>query len=98
MYIIYCLFRRGRALIFIRLVFVTLGPLPNPDKILEVVNTLLKARLTAKQGTPTQDLSDSVKFASVNYTSKFFSRGFAAFCSEYVITILMLLICSFYSL
>ncbi len=90
MYIIYLLCRRGRALIFIRLVFVTLGPLPNPDKILEVVNTLLKTRLITKQGTTTQDLSDSVKFASVNYTSKFFSRGFTYFCSEYVITILML--------
>ncbi len=83
MYIIYHLCRRGRALIFIRLVFVTLGPLPNPDKVLEVANTLLKTRLTTKQDTTTQDLSDSVSFASVNYTSEFFSPGFASFCSEY---------------
>ncbi len=73
MYIIYHLCRRGRALIFIRLVFVTLGPLPNPDKVLEVANTLLKTRLTTKQDTTTQDLSDSVSFASVSYTSEFFS-------------------------
>ncbi|XP_058629477.1 mucin-2 [Onychostoma macrolepis] len=59
---------RGRALISIRLVFVTLGPLPNPDKVLEVVNNMLKTRLTTKQDTTTQDLSDSVNFANVTYT------------------------------
>ncbi|XP_016088975.1 chitinase-like protein PB1E7.04c [Sinocyclocheilus grahami] len=58
----------GRALIFIRLVFVTLGPLPNPDKILEVANTLMKTRLTTKQDTTTQDLSDPVSFVNVTYT------------------------------
>ncbi|XP_016342947.1 uncharacterized threonine-rich GPI-anchored glycoprotein PJ4664.02-like [Sinocyclocheilus anshuiensis] len=58
----------GRALIFIRLVFVTLGPLPNPDKVLEVANTLMKTRLTAKQDTTTQDLSDPVSFVNVTYT------------------------------
>ncbi|XP_059411004.1 mucin-5AC-like [Carassius carassius] len=58
----------GRALIFIRLVFVTLGPLPNPDKVLEVANTLLKTRITTKQDTTTQDLSDPVSFVNVTYT------------------------------
>ncbi|XP_026120840.1 mucin-5AC [Carassius auratus] len=58
----------GRALIFIRLVFVTLGPLPNPDKVLEVANTLLKTRITTKQDPTTQDLSDPVSFVNVTYT------------------------------
>ncbi|XP_042571947.1 LOW QUALITY PROTEIN: uncharacterized threonine-rich GPI-anchored glycoprotein PJ4664.02-like [Cyprinus carpio] len=58
----------GRALIFIRLVFVTRGPLPNPDNVLAVANTLLKTRLTAKQDTTTQDLSDPVSFVNVTYT------------------------------
>ncbi|XP_016346602.1 mucin-17-like isoform X4 [Sinocyclocheilus anshuiensis] len=58
----------GRALIFIRLVFVTLGPLPNPEKVLEVANTLLNTRLTTKQDTKTQALSDPVSFVNVTYT------------------------------
>ncbi|XP_042616099.1 uncharacterized protein LOC122145626 isoform X3 [Cyprinus carpio] len=59
---------RGKALIFIRLVFVTLGPLPNPEKVLEVANTLLQTRLKTKQDTSTQDLSDPVSFVNVTYT------------------------------
>ncbi|XP_026129210.1 uncharacterized protein LOC113109692 [Carassius auratus] len=59
---------RGKALIFIRLVFVTLGPLPNPEKVLDVANTLLKTRLATKQDTTTQDLSDPVSFVNVTYT------------------------------
>ncbi|XP_043100732.1 uncharacterized threonine-rich GPI-anchored glycoprotein PJ4664.02-like [Puntigrus tetrazona] len=59
---------RGKALIFIRLVFVTLAPLPNPDKVIEVANTLLKTRLATKQDTTTQDLSDSVSLVNVTYT------------------------------
>ncbi|XP_043089850.1 uncharacterized threonine-rich GPI-anchored glycoprotein PJ4664.02 isoform X2 [Puntigrus tetrazona] len=59
---------RGKALIFIRLVFVTLAPLPNPDRVVEVANTLLKTRLATKQDTTTQDLSDSVSLVNVTYT------------------------------
>ncbi|XP_016417274.1 chitinase-like protein PB1E7.04c [Sinocyclocheilus rhinocerous] len=58
----------GRALIFIRLVFVTLGPLPNSEKVLEVANTLLNKRLTTKQDTKTQALSDPVSVVNVTYT------------------------------
>ncbi|KAL1281983.1 hypothetical protein QQF64_000786 [Cirrhinus molitorella] len=57
----------GKALINIRLVFVTLGPLPDPDKILEVANTLLGTRLSTKEDTTTT-LSDDVRFVGVNYT------------------------------
>ncbi|XP_050962020.1 LOW QUALITY PROTEIN: uncharacterized protein LOC127163049, partial [Labeo rohita] len=57
----------GKALINIRLVFVTLGPLPNPDTILEVAKKLMTTRLATKADTTTT-LSDAVSFVSVNYT------------------------------
>ncbi|XP_073699231.1 uncharacterized protein [Garra rufa] len=55
----------GRAIIYIRLVFVTTGPLPNPEKVLQVANTLLTTRLTTKEDTT---LSDPVSFINITYT------------------------------
>lgn len=89
MYIIWHLCRLGKALINIRLMFVTLGPLPNPDTILNVAKDLMTTRLATKEDTTTT-LSNDVRFVSVNYTSKFFSPAFAFFCSEYVIQMVML--------
>lgn len=59
-------------IIFIRLVFVTLGPLPNEKEIVEVANTLLYSRLATKLATRTQRLSDPVSFVNITYTSEFF--------------------------
>ncbi|XP_048052544.1 mucin-5AC isoform X6 [Megalobrama amblycephala] len=58
----------GRVIIFIRLVFVTLGPLPNENEIIQVANTLLYSRLITKLGSRAQPLSDPVNFVNITYT------------------------------
>ncbi|XDV15452.1 hypothetical protein PO909_015546 [Leuciscus waleckii] len=58
----------GRVIIYIRLVFVILGPLPNEKDIIQVANTLLYSRLATKLDTRTQALSDPVSFVNVTYT------------------------------
>ncbi|XP_051559532.1 uncharacterized protein LOC127444301 [Myxocyprinus asiaticus] len=57
----------GKAIIYIRLVFITLGPIPSESKVLELANSLLDSRLRTKRSVPTQTLSDPVSFASVTY-------------------------------
>ncbi|XP_051747154.1 uncharacterized protein LOC127510977 isoform X33 [Ctenopharyngodon idella] len=58
----------GRVIIFIRIVFVTLGPLPNENEIVQVANNLLYSRLATKLATRTEPLSDPVNFVNITYT------------------------------
>ncbi|XP_056312653.1 uncharacterized protein LOC130226982 [Danio aesculapii] len=58
----------GKVLIYIRLVFVTLGPLPDPANILKVANSLLDSSLSTKQASRAQSLSDPVSFVNVTFT------------------------------
>lgn len=82
MCIIYHLCRLGRVIIYIRLVFVILGPLPNEKDIIQVANTLLYSRLATKLDTRTQTLSDPVSFVNVTYTSEFLFPPLGSFCCE----------------
>ncbi|KAK7165958.1 hypothetical protein R3I93_005900 [Phoxinus phoxinus] len=53
----------GRVIIYIRLIFITLGPIPSEDKIIKLANSLLDRRLRIKR-----DLSTPVSFVNVTYT------------------------------
>ncbi|XP_051559533.1 uncharacterized protein LOC127444302 [Myxocyprinus asiaticus] len=57
----------GKAIIYIRLVFITLGPIPSESKVLELANSLLDSRLRTKRSVPTQTLSDPVSFVNVTF-------------------------------
>jgi len=64
------------VIIYIRLIFVTLGPIPSEGKIIKLANSLLDSRLRIKQ-----DLSTPVSFVNVTYTSEF-SFSFFFFISQ----------------
>ncbi|XP_051560287.1 uncharacterized protein LOC127444778 [Myxocyprinus asiaticus] len=57
----------GKAIIYIRLVFITLGPIPSESKVLELANSLLESRLRTKQSVSTRTLSDPVSFVNVTF-------------------------------
>ncbi|XP_051560286.1 uncharacterized protein LOC127444777 [Myxocyprinus asiaticus] len=57
----------GRAVIYIRLIFITLGPVPSESEVLLVANNQLESRLRTKRSVSTQDLSDPVSFVNVTY-------------------------------
>ncbi|XP_067298589.1 uncharacterized protein [Pseudorasbora parva] len=58
----------GRVIIYIRLVFVVRGALPNEKDIIQVANNLLYTRLATKLVTRTGSLSDPVSFVNITYT------------------------------
>ncbi|RXN38453.1 putative threonine-rich GPI-anchored glyco -like protein [Labeo rohita] len=47
----------GRVIIYIRLIFITLGPVPSEAKILQLANSLLAARLRTKREIRAQNLA-----------------------------------------
>ncbi|XP_051559531.1 uncharacterized protein LOC127444300 [Myxocyprinus asiaticus] len=57
----------GKAIIYIRLVFITLGPIPSESKVLELANSLLDSRLRTKRSVSSQTLSDPVSFVNVTF-------------------------------
>lgn len=57
---------------YIRLIFITRGPLPSERHVQYLVNLLLAPRLRAKQDTA-QTLSDPVSYVNVTYESELFS-------------------------
>jgi len=82
MFIIYHLRRLGTVIIYIRLVFVVPGPLPNEKDIMQVANNLLSSLPATKLNTKTEALSDPVSFVNVTYMRKFFFPLLASFCCE----------------
>ncbi|XP_056106417.1 uncharacterized protein LOC130084915 [Rhinichthys klamathensis goyatoka] len=58
----------GTVIIYIRLVFVVPGSLPNEKDILQVANTQLNSLPATKLNTRTEALSDPVSFVNVTYT------------------------------
>ncbi|XP_073670285.1 uncharacterized protein [Paramisgurnus dabryanus] len=58
----------GRAIIYIRLVFITRGTIPSESAVLQVANNLLDKRLRSKRDLTEQKLSDPVSFVNVTYT------------------------------
>ncbi len=63
-------------IIYIRLIFITRGPVPSKAKILQLVTNLLAAHLRTKRELRSQRLGIPVSFADVTYTSEF-----SLFCS-----------------
>ncbi|KAG1956335.1 hypothetical protein F2P79_008096 [Pimephales promelas] len=57
----------GTVIIYIRLVFVVPGPLPNEKDIMQVANNLLSSLPATKLNTKTEALSDPVSFVNVTY-------------------------------
>ncbi|XP_051983287.1 uncharacterized protein LOC127644241 [Xyrauchen texanus] len=57
----------GKAIIYIRIIFKTLGPIPSESKVLEVANSMLAAHLITKQNLRAQTLGDPVSFETVTY-------------------------------
>ncbi|XP_051559529.1 uncharacterized protein LOC127444298 [Myxocyprinus asiaticus] len=57
----------GKAIIYIRLIFITLGPIPSKSKVLEIANSMLEPHLRTKRDVTTQILSDPVSFLNVTY-------------------------------
>ncbi|KAK2909137.1 hypothetical protein Q8A67_004974 [Cirrhinus molitorella] len=58
----------GRVIIYIRLIFITRGPIPSEAKILQLANSLLSARLRTKRELRAQSLATPVSFVNVTYT------------------------------
>ncbi|XP_065121240.1 uncharacterized protein [Paramisgurnus dabryanus] len=58
----------GKAIIYIRLVFITRGTIPSQSAVLQVANNLLDKRLRSKRDLTVQKLSDPVSFVNVTYT------------------------------
>ncbi|KTG03529.1 hypothetical protein cypCar_00046590, partial [Cyprinus carpio] len=56
-----------KAIITIRLEFITLGPRPSENSVLEVVKSMLAANLTTKLTARTVSVSDPVILTNVNY-------------------------------
>ncbi|XP_073717898.1 uncharacterized protein [Misgurnus anguillicaudatus] len=58
----------GKAIIYIKLVFITSGSIPSESDVLHVANNLLDTRLRTKRDLTVQKLSDPVSFVNVTYT------------------------------
>ncbi|XP_073670643.1 uncharacterized protein [Paramisgurnus dabryanus] len=58
----------GKAIIYIRLVFIMRGPIPSESAVLQIANNLLDKRLRTKRDLREQKLSDPVSFVNVTYT------------------------------
>lgn len=58
-------------IIYIRLIFITLGPIPSEVKIVELANSLLDSRFRIKRDLRAQSLNTPVSFVNVTYKSKF---------------------------
>ncbi|XP_073716134.1 uncharacterized protein [Misgurnus anguillicaudatus] len=58
----------GKAIIYIKLVFITRGSIPSESAVLHVANNLLDKRLRTKRDLTVQKLSDPVSFVNVTYT------------------------------
>ncbi|XP_056623437.1 mucin-17-like [Triplophysa dalaica] len=55
----------GTAIIYIELVFFTLGPAPNENSVLQIANSLLDAKLRTRRDV--QTLKDPVSFMNITY-------------------------------
>lgn len=75
--------RSRKAIITIRLEFITLGPRPSENSVLEVVKSMLAANLTTKLTARTVSVSDPVILTNVNYLGEFCSIFMLQFCFEY---------------
>ncbi len=72
--IIYLFLCRSRkAIIRIRLEFITLGPRPSENSVLEVVKSILASNLTTKLTARTVSVSEPVTLANVIYLGEFYS-------------------------
>ncbi|KAK2909136.1 hypothetical protein Q8A67_004973 [Cirrhinus molitorella] len=58
----------GRVIIYIRLIFITQGPIPSEAKVLQLANSLLATRLRTKRELRAQILATPVSFVNVYYT------------------------------
>ncbi|XP_057187759.1 uncharacterized protein LOC130553038 [Triplophysa rosa] len=57
----------GTAIIYIKLVFITVGPAPNESSVLQIANSLLDAKLRTSRAVQSQPLKDPVSFMNITY-------------------------------
>ncbi|XP_016346598.1 uncharacterized protein LOC107692163 [Sinocyclocheilus anshuiensis] len=68
----------GRVIFYIRLIFITRGPIPSESHVQHLVNLLLAPRLRAKQDTA-QTLNDPVSYVNASY-EKIADNSYALKC------------------
>ncbi|XP_073670644.1 uncharacterized protein [Paramisgurnus dabryanus] len=57
----------GKVIIFIKLVFITRGPAPSEESVLQIANSLLDVHLRTVRSVPTQTLNDPVSIVNITY-------------------------------